>query len=174
MKVSIMFINTLFFLILLACGEGKTSKESMPQVVDSQAIKSNNLLTMKINGQPWSADNNIIAAFHPKGYNKLIMIAGSLGKKDKNEKTFNINIYNTSGIGNYAFVQGNTDLSEVQMGNWTAEDYICGNVLGFDMKVNVTKTGSDPTVVEATFSGTLTCPSGPALVITEGKFYYHE
>ncbi len=133
---------------------------------------SGNFLTMKINGKEWSADHGIFGAFHPKGYDKVIIIAGYSGKKDKTEKTFNINIYQTDGPGLFSFTQGNKALSVAQMGNWSEQDYLCGSMMGFDMKVHVTKATNSE--VEATFSGTLTCPSGPTLVITDGKFYYHE
>ncbi|MBK9734259.1 MAG: hypothetical protein IPO92_04535 [Saprospiraceae bacterium] len=167
-----MYLNFLLFFVLLACNSGQKPAISMAKTTESG--NSSNYLTMKINGKDWTADRDILAAFHPKGYNKLIMIAGSLGKKDRDEKTFNINIYNTTGPGMYSFVQGNKDLSEAQIGNWTAEDYICGNIMGFDMNVNVTKASSNPTIVEATFTGTMTCPASPAIKVTEGKFYYHE
>ena len=101
---------------------------------------------MKINGQEWSADHDVFGAFHPKGYDKVIIIAGASGKKDKTEKTFNINIYQTDGPGQFSFTQGNKALS----------------------------TKATSSEGEATFSGTLTCASGQAMVITDGKFYYHE
>lgn len=43
-------------------------------------------------------------------------------------------------------------------------------MMGFDMKVKVVKATTGPDILEATFSGTLSCPSGPALVITDGNF----
>ncbi len=172
MKNQIMYVFYISLLWMTACSN--PAKQTTADVNQQSAVEAGNYLTMKINGKEWSADHDIFGAFHPEGYNKAIIIAGASGKKDKSEKAFNINIYNTNGIGNYAFASGNADLSVAQMGNWTDQDYICGSMMGFDVNVKITKVSKSPAVVEATFSGTLTCPSGPALVITDGKFSYHE
>jgi len=129
---------------------------------------------MKINGKDWIADNDIFGAIHPKGYNNAIIIAGGKGKKDKNEQTFNINLYNTNGPGTFNFANGNKDLNVAQLGNLSADNYLCGSMMGFDIKVIVTKASSNPDIVEATFEGKMTCPSGETLHITDGNFYYHE
>ncbi|MBK8700753.1 MAG: hypothetical protein IPN29_14920 [Saprospiraceae bacterium] len=169
-----MNIFLIAWIAFMACGQKSENMDVNGTAAAPQAETSANYLSMKINGVEWKADHGVFGAFHPQGYNKVIIIAGDAGKKDKSEKTFNINIYNTSGPGDYHFVNGNTDLSVAQMGNWSEQDYICGSMMGFDMKVKVTKVSKLPAEVEATFSGTLTCASGPPLVITEGKFYYHE
>jgi len=171
MKMKFIFFITI---ILLACANQK-DKTSIPP--DDQATTlsiGKNYLTLKINGVDWTADNDIFGAFHPKGYNNAIIIAGSKGKKDKNEQTLNINLYNTSGPGTFNIVDGNKDFNVAQLGNLTADNYLCGSIMGFDMKVIVTKASSTPDIVEATFEGKMTCSSGEILNITNGKFYYHE
>ena len=45
-----------------------------------QAETSANYLSMKINGVEWKADHGVFGAFHPQGYNKVIIIAGDAGK----------------------------------------------------------------------------------------------
>ena len=159
--------------LFLSCGN-KEKKAIDSASLNNESIKKSNFLSMKINGQEWVADHDVFGAFHPKGYDKVIIIAGASGKKDKNEKTFNINIYKTNGPGSFSFAEGNTALSVAQIGNWTEDEYLCGSMMGFDMKVHVTKASNNPHEVEATFSGTVSCPSGAKLTITEGKFYYHE
>lgn len=139
-----------------------------------EAAVSGNVLSMKINGVEWKADNEIFGAFHPKGYNKAIIISGSKGSNNKDEQTFNINLYNTNGPGTFNIQTGNPDLSVAQMGNLTPANYLYGNVLGFDMKVKVTKASTAPDEIEATFEGTLNGNAGDVLKVTEGKFYYHE
>lgn len=172
MKTNMILTCMISLFLLSACSNSsnKPNVEAEQLKVDNHS----NYLTMKINGKEWSADHDVFGAFHPKGYDKAIIISGSSGKKDKTEKAFNINIFQTDGPGQYSFAQGNAALSVAQMGNWTEQDYTCGSMMGFDMKVKVVKATTGPDILEATFSGTLSCPSGPALVITDGKFYYHE
>ncbi|MBP9193389.1 MAG: hypothetical protein KBF57_01805 [Saprospiraceae bacterium] len=157
---------------LLACSNQQKKEGTATSSVPDNA--TSNFLSMKINGQLWEADHDVIGAFHPKGYDQLIIIGGSSGKKDKSENSFTVNIYKTNGPGKYNFVQGNPALSVAQMGNWSEEEYLCGSMMGFDVSFDVTKASKNPTIVEATFSGKLTCPSGKELLITEGKFYYEE
>ena len=170
MKFFPLHLISILLLTFVSCSNSQKSSDNN-QTSNPSSIEKN-FLTMKINGQEWSADHDVFGAFHPKGYDKVIIIAGASGKMDKTEKTFNINIYQTDGPGQFSFTQGNKALSVAQMGNWSEQDYLCGSMMGFDMKVRVTKATSSE--VEATFSGTLTCASGQAMVITDGKFYYHE
>jgi hypothetical protein len=163
-------IWVLMLTTMLACSNQQ--KKEGPTAKPGPANSTSNFLSMKINGQLWEADHDIVGAFHPKGYDKLIIIGGSSGKKDKSEKSFTVNIYKTDGPGKFHFAQGNPALSVAQMGNWSEEEYLCGSMMGFDVSFDVTRASQNPTVVEATFSGTLTCPSGKELIITDGKFYY--
>lgn len=165
-------IITILLATFLACSNQPAPQRK--QSVETGNSSSTNFLSMKINGQLWEADHDIVGAFHPKGYDQLIIIGGSSGKKDKSEKSFTVNIYKTNGPGKYSFKNGNPALSVAQMGNWSEEEYLCGAMMGFDVAFDVVKATKNPTVVEATFSGKLTCPSGKELNITEGKFHYEE
>lgn len=164
-----------FSLFILSCGsrnEPMATGQTTAQA--STASTKENHLSLKINGVEWVADHDVFGAFHPKGYNKAILIAGSKGPKDATEQAFNLNIYNTDGPGTFNFKQGNPDLSVAQMGNWNADNFICGSMMGHDMKVKVITASTKPDVIEATFEGELTCNTGQILKVTEGKFYYHE
>ena len=170
-----LFFTALFALLILSCSsknEAGTADEPTAQA--STASAKENHLSMKINGVEWKADNNIFGAFHPKGYNKVIMIAGSKGPKNKDEQPFNINIYNTDGPGVFQFKDGNPDLSVIQLANMSSENYLYGSMMGFSIKVNVTKASTNPDEIEATFEGEMNGNAGDVLKITEGKFYYHE
>ncbi len=167
----------LFALISTASMCGNDSGQSDEQTAAAATIGkpvTANYLSMKINGVEWKADNEIWGAFHPKGYNKVIIISGLKGKKGDNEQAFNINIYNTDGPGNFIFKDGNPDLSVAQMLNWSPEKFMYGNVMGFNMKVSVTKASAMPDEIEATFQGELNGNMGDVMKITEGKFYFHE
>ena len=169
------FLSALFSVLIIAC----SSKNDPDKVGTAQAQTSTNdagenHLSMKINGVEWKADNNIFGAFHPKGYDKAIMIAGSKGPKNKNEQPFNINLYNADGPGVFQIREGNPDLNVAQLANMSPENYMYGSLMGFNMKVTVTKASTNPDVIEATFEGDLNGNAGDVLKITEGKFYYHE
>ena len=167
--------SVILCLLLLACG----NKSGQSENVANAATKANkpateNSLSMKINGVEWKADHNIFGAFHPKGYNRVVMISGSKGPKNKDEQPFNLNIYNADGPGIFQFQDGNPDLSVAQLANVSPEKYLYGSMMGFTMKVNLTKASTAPDVVEATFEGELKGNAGDVLKITEGKFYYQE
>jgi hypothetical protein len=138
------------------------------------ATATTNFLSMKVNGVSWKADHDIIAIFHPNGYNNAILISGKKGPIDKTEQTFNLNLYNAASAGVFDFASGNKDNSEVQLANLSDEHYLYGNVLGFSFHVQVTKASQLPTILEASFEGVLTGNTGDSIKITEGKFYYHE
>jgi hypothetical protein len=170
-----LFSITLFALLIGSCSsknEAGTAGEPTAHAATTSAKE--NYLSMKINDVEWVADHDVFGAFHPKGYNNAIIIAGAKGPKDANEQAFNLNIYNTEGPGTFNFQHGNTDLSVAQMGNWNPENFICGSMMGHDMQVKVTTASTKPDVIEATFEGVLTCNTGEVLKVTDGKFYYHE
>ena len=168
------FLIAIIALLTLSCSSQNEPAASVNTAQASTASTKDNHLSLKINGVEWKADNNIFGAFHPKGYNKVIIISGSKGPKNKDEQPFNINIYNTDGPGVFQFKDGNPDLSVAQLANMSPENYMYGSLMGFNMKVNVTKASSMPDVIEATFEGEMNGNAGDVLKITEGKFYYHE
>jgi len=159
----------------IACGNNSDSSGNVVNAAtEANKPAAGNTLSMKINGVEWKADHNIFGAFHPKGYNLVVMISGSKGPKNKDEQPFNINIYNADGPGIFQFQDGNTDLSVAQLANLSPENYLYGSMMGFTMKVNLTKASTAPDVVEATFEGELKGNAGDVPKITEGRFYYHE
>ena len=166
--IKIIIVILLFNQLISSCNSGSATG---PAGISSGG---KSMLTMKINGREWTADNDIYGAFHPKGYDKLILIAGSIGPKNKDEQAFNINIYNTTGPGVYNFKTGDKDHRIAQLANLSPEKYLYGGILGYDMKVSVTKATSNPTVIEAIFEGTLNGNASDIMKITDGKFYYHE
>jgi hypothetical protein len=166
-------------LLLLTCLISSGCDKSVAPASDATAaspvaVPSANQLSMTIDGVPWVADQNLFGAFHPAGYDRALIIAGSLGPRDANEQTFNLNLYANPGPGHYRITQGNAQASVVQIANLSRERYLAGSVLGFDFDVNVLKAQSTPTVIEATFAGTLTVNDGSVLTIADGRFAYRE
>jgi hypothetical protein len=175
MSHKFLFFSALIPILILACnGKPEPGTAAAPGGKPIGEVSTGNYLSMKINGVEWKADNDLFGAFHPKGYNKAIIISGSKGPKNKDEQTFNINLYNTEGPGTYQFKTGNPDLNVAQLGNLSPANYMYGNVMGFDMTVKVTKASTNPDIIEATFEGSLNGNAGDVLKVTEGKFYYHE
>ena len=175
MNNKLLLFASLLLLQILACGSKPQQESSAdaPATV-TETSTAGNMLSMKINGVEWKADNEIFGAFHPKGYNKAIIISGSKGPKNKDEQPFNINLYNVDGPGTYQIQAGNTDLNVAQLANLSPQNYLYGSMMGFNLKVVITKASTGPDVVEATFEGEMTGNAGDVLKITEGKFYYHE
>lgn len=134
--------------------------------------KNKNQLSFKMNGELWSADNDIFGAFHPAGYNKAVLIAGSKGPKDKNEQTFNINLYNINGPGTYEIKNGNADNCVAQLANLSSDKFLYGSMMGYDIKVTLLHCSS--TNVEARFEGWLIGNSSDTLKISEGYFNYKQ
>ncbi len=164
------------FPVLLSCHNNNDKAKSTNNRIapDKGSANSTNILSMKINGVEWKADNGVWGAFHPTGYDKAILIAGSKGSNNKDEQPFNINLYNTDGPGVFDIKEGNAGNNVVQLANMSPQNYIYGSMMGFSMKVTVTKASSNPTILEAKFEGELTGNASDKLKITEGKFYYHE
>lgn len=129
---------------------------------------------MNINGTPWIADHKIWGAFHPAGYNQAIVISGSKGPEDKQEQAFNLNLYYTPGPGTYRIAKGNSDNSVIQLVNLSPDNFLYGSVMGFDVKVTITKASANPTVIEATFEGEMSGNASDTIKITDGKFTYRE
>ena len=169
-----LIFNILAVLLIVSCGNSGSQSKSATIAENITNTDTKNYLSMKVNGAEWIADNEVFGAYHPKGYNNAVIISGSKGIKDKEEQTFNLNLYNTNGPSTFDIKDGNADLNVVQLGNLAAENYLCGSMMGFDMKVIVIKASKNPDIIEATFQGKLTCSSGEILNITEGKFYYKE
>lgn len=173
MKLS--YCSAIVALFIVSCSNNNEPSATTETTANaSVASTKENYLRLKINGVEWVADHDVFGAFHPKGYNKAIIIAGAKGPKDATEQTFNLNIFNTDAPGTFNFKHGNPDLSAAQMGNLTADNFLCGSMMGHDMRVKVTTASTKPDVIEATFEGELTCNTGEVLKVTEGKFYYHE
>lgn len=148
--------------------------------INNSSAVGTNYLTMKINGVEWKSDTKgVFGAFHPNGYNDATLISGTIGE-GATQQAFNINMYRTTGVGEYVFsnVTENAfavDKKVAQLGNFNPQDYLYGGLLGvYNMKVKVVKVSKSPPLVEATFEGTLTGVRSDVITITEGKFYYQE
>lgn len=164
------FTLALIIITIVSCGRRAVSSEEPA----GKPTSSGNLLSMKLNDKEWLADSSFLGVFHPKGFNKALMIGGSKGPKNKDEQVFSLNLFNVDGPGTYHIKTGNTDLSVAQLANLSPENFMYGSLMGFDLTVIVTKATKDPTVIEATFEGTLSGNASDTLKITAGRFTYRD
>ncbi len=172
-----MKIKNIIYLLVALC----LSCSNSPSQVGTKVTLNNelknipNYLTMKIDGVEWKANDKIFGIYDYKGYEKQIIIGGSSDAGTNREKVFNVSLNNTTGVGEYHIVDDNKDLNTAIFNNFKeGEEDVCGLKFGVDLIVKVTKASKIPSIVEATFSGTLTCGSDRTISITDGKFYYHE
>lgn len=168
-KILVIPIITFFF----ACNKEDKIANNTPTV-------ALNYLSMKINGVEWKSDTNgVFGAFHPTGYNDATLISGTIGQ-GTTQQAFNINMYRTTGVGDYNFSNVTENAFAVdkkvgQLANLSTQDYLYGGLLGvYNMRVKVLKASKSPAIVEATFEGTLTGVQSDVITVTEGKFYYQE
>ena len=179
MKIFSLHFFPVILLAFISCSNSQ--KSSANQQMSGPLTNENNFLTMKIDGVEWSADRDIFGSYH---FNEslgpgLINIAGVKGDPP-NDQSFNINLYNTTGPGVYKVDIGQGEQVKMnenvcQLAQFTPTNYLCGGPLQeSQLSITIKKVSKDPQMVEASFSGTITCVEGNKLSITDGKFYYHE
>lgn len=136
--------------------------------------KAANHLRMMVDGVNWEADHDIFGAVHPNGYDKAVLVAGSLGPKDGNEQTFNLNLYGIDAPGVISVQTGNPQQHVAQLANQTPERFLSGGPMGFDMQVEIVDMQAAPTRLRVRFAGTLMGNDSRAVKITDGEFSYSE
>ena len=164
---------SILIVMLAACGKNPGATSAQPGA-KAYGDAAGNHLSMKLNGADWIGDSSLFGAFHPPGYNKALLIGGSKGPKNKDEQVFSLNLFNIDGPGTYNIKTGNKEMSVVQMANLSPDNFMYGSLMGFDLKVTVTKATKDPTVIEATFEGALSGNASDTLKVTAGRFSYRE
>jgi hypothetical protein len=92
------FMPLLLVASIAACGPAPqgsapaATSGTTPAAPTALASESNRL-RMQIDGVEWRADRDFFGAIHPPGMNRAVLMAGSLGPKDANEQTFNLNLF---------------------------------------------------------------------------------
>ena len=134
-----------------------------------------NVLTMTLDGKPWTADREIFGAFDPPGMARQLIMSGSFGPKDANEQTFNLNVARVDGPGRYVVRTREASVGNAaQVANLSRDRYLVGGALGFEITVDVDVLARNPTCIDARFSGTLTANDGATVVVADGRFRYSE
>lgn len=136
-----------------------------------------NQLRLKLDGKPWQADREFFGAYHPPGMDRAVLMAGSLGPKDKHEQAFNLNLFGVSGPGRYV-ASGNTmslkgvTSSAIQLANLSEQRFLVGGPFGYEIDVELVQAGAG--VIEARFSGQMTANDGSVVKVEDGYFFWRE
>lgn len=146
-----------------------TTATTAPVAVSDKAV-----LRMQIDGKPWAADQAIEAMVHPPGFDRAVLINGSLGPKDANEQAFSIMLLGVDEPGPHHLTSSKPERGVIQVSNLSASRYLAGNVLGYDVTVELVRYSAQPLLVEARFSGSLTASDSSTLAIRDGYFRYAE
>lgn len=166
---------------LAACGRGPApvaagGPQAAGATVATHASTSTraNVLALRVDGRAWHADRAITAIVDPPGFDRMLMLSGSFGAKDRDEQTFNLNLAGVDRPGRYLIKGANVAAGAVQLANLDATRYLAGGVLGADVVVDVRVLQRSPLAVEVGFEGTLVASDGTILRIEEGHFAYRE
>ncbi|WP_395683780.1 hypothetical protein [Dokdonella sp.] len=166
---------------LAACGRGPAPVVTgSPQdagatvATNTSTCTRANVLALRIDGRAWHADRAITAIMHPIGFDRMLMLSGSFGAKDRDEQTFNLNLAGVDRPGRYVIRGGNVAAGAIQLANLDATRYLAGGVLGADVVVDVRLFERSPLAIEVAFEGTLVANDGTLLRVEEGHFAYCE
>lgn len=96
-----------------------------------------NVLALRVDGRAWHADRAITTILHPSGFDRMLMLSGSSGAKDRDERTFNLNLAGVDRPGRYVIKGGTVAAGFIQLANLDATRYLAGGVLGADVVVDV-------------------------------------
>ena len=165
--------------MLAACGRQPAPATTLPAAPSATAAAQAapahaNAISLRVDGREWQADRAIEAMLQPPGFDRMLMVSGSFGPKDRNEQTFNLNLAGVEAPGRYAIKGGNVVGSAIQLANLDPARFLIGGALGSEVVVEVTALQRAPVIVEGRFSGTMTANDGTALRIEDGRFSYRE
>lgn len=159
---------------LLAACQSESSSPAPIVAEAAPAATPSNFLRMRVDGVPWEADHDVFGAVHPNGYDKAVLVAGSLGPKDGSEQAFNLNLFGIDTAGTYPVKTGNPQGHVAQLANLTPERFLSGGPMGFDMTVEIVEMRAAPTRLMVRFAGSLMGNDSHSVSITNGEFSYSE
>lgn len=163
-------------LLLAACGSPpSTPTASAPAPMPAPRMA--NQLRLTLDGQVWQADRELFGAWHPPGMERAVLMAGSLGPKDRHEQAFNLNLFGVSGPGRYVangstVRPGGLTSNTIQLANLSEQRYLVGGPFGYEVTVDLLQAGAG--VIEARFQGRVNASDGSVLNLTDGYFLYCE
>jgi hypothetical protein len=165
-----------FALLLGACdaaerGADATATAATPAsaaAATAPPVETGNVVRMRVDGVAWQADREFFCAVHPPGMDRAVLVSASLGPKDANEQTFNLNLSGVDGPGRVHLQSSASWVHTIQLANLDAARFLNGGAMGFDITVELLAVSADPVRVEARFEGSLMSSAGSALRIEDG------
>ena len=131
-------------------------------------------LSVEVDGEPWRADRDLFGAVNPSGVDRSVLMAGSFGPKDADEQVFSLHVFGAAGPGRYRVHSGDAGSGVAQLANLSQARYLIGNVLGYDLQVDVIEMRASPVRIEARFEGNMTASDGAVLTVANGVYRYRE
>ena len=129
-------------------------------------------LRMRIDGVEWTAAHDVFGAVNPTGHDRAVIIAGSRGGKNANEQAFNLTLLGADAPGRYRVTSEKPVSGAAQIANLDAQRFLSGNLFGYDIEVELLRRSTNPEVIEARFSGSLTANDGAKIAISDGYFFH--
>lgn len=164
---------------IAGCGQPPPASSALAPTdasADTRAPSSGaNRLRMRVDGIEWSADRDLFGAVHPPGMHGAVLMAGSLGPKDANEQTFNLNLFGVDAPGHYVVEHDNASGSVMQLANLSPKRYLIGGLMfEYRFEVELVTMQANPVAIEARFKGVLQANDDHRVTISDGEFVYRE
>lgn len=165
-----------FALLLGACDAAERATDATASAAtpagaaaaSASPADTGNVVRMRVDGVDWQADREFFCAVHPPGMDRAVLVSASLGPKDANEQTFNLNLSGVDGPGRVHLQSSASWVHTIQLANLDAARVLNGGAMGFDITVELLAVSADPVRVEARFAGQLMSSAGSALRIENG------
>ena len=164
---------------ITGCGQPPPASSALAPTdasADTRAPSSRaNRLRMRVDGIEWSADRDLFGAVHPPGMDSAVLMAGSLGPKDANEQSFNLNLFGIDAPGHYVVEHGNASGSVMQLANVSPERYLIGGLMfEYRFEVELITMQANPVAIEARFKGVRQANDDHRVTNSDGEFVYRE
>ena len=179
--VEVMHRTLLIFLLLLTgCENAEQTRSSEPKAAPAELSQTaadaaqENQLSMHIDGVQWRFDSALMGGINPISDKPEILISGSRGPNDASEQTFTVIIPGASKPGRYRVKSGDANQSNFQISTISAQEFLAGNMMPFDLTVIVTEVGKRPMRLRASFEGSIDTNTGRTLRISRGTINYQE
>lgn len=170
---------SLSLIALLGCqAENTNTPAPNGRITPAAAIPASqaesNQLSMRIDGVPWQFDQDLLGGINPISEKPELIISGSRGPNDASEQTFTLIIRGADKPGSYRVLSGDPSGSTVQISGLSEQEFLAGNMMPFDLRVEVTELSEAPNRMVARFEGSLQSNTGRTLQISQGHFSFQE
>ena len=168
--------SVLFVAIALIGCNADPAAQALPSAQESAAPSSANpnQLSLLIDGVEWRFEQELLGGVNPISEQPELIISGSRGPNDASEQTFTMLIRGADKPGSYRFKLGDGSGSTVQISGLSEQEFLAGNMMPFEMQVEVTELSRNPSRMVARFEGSVQSNTGRTLRISKGYFTYQE